>query len=438
MRSRAPASLCVVWAAGAAMGLAGGCGPPTAAGESGSDFALVVAQVPAGVEYTTEVGDVSLDSKYPEGSRVILVRTAGTVGDEIVLSEGLAAAGAPAVAPGGDAILFAGRPAADARWGIYESDANGGRRRHIVRADRDCTDPAYLAANRIVFACADPVNESASGSLPRWSLYTATRGGSEIERITFAPGSTVDPTPLQDGRVLFSMRRGPVESAAGNRFGPFTLNPDGTLVDAFAGNEAPGDSQGVEGLGSHANVLTTLRDDPGWHVVEVVALLPSPAPRGRPSSVDHGITTGTLICYDAARSDGIVGPSVDAPLPARVVVQTLSAVARTTDAPAAAVADAFRSGAPPGQVVVELGSAAVAEDGSFYVEIPADTPVRVLTLQKDGDQIATSGWFWVRPGETRACFGCHPGHEAAPVNKPVDAITRPPVAIGQNPPGGTR
>jgi hypothetical protein len=437
-------------------GLGGGCGPLTAAGESADDLALVVTQVPAGVGYTSDVGELSPNLKYPEGSRVILVPASGTADRAITLSEGLAAAGAPAVAPAGDAILFAGKPTTDSRWGIYEIDASGGRRRLLVQTDRDCTDPAYLAANRIVFACADALPEAVDYGLSRWSLYTASRDGSEPVRITFGPGSAADPTPLRDGRVLFSMQQGPADGAAAARSALFTVNPDGTLLDPFAGNEKQRDAREMQQhrldadvrqtlrddpRWHEADVLQTLPDDPQWHEVEVVALLPSPAPRTRPSSVDHGSTTGTLICYDAARSDGVVGPPVDGPTPTKVVVQTLSAAPPTSDASAGGPTPApgtVGAGALPGRVAVDLGTTAVGRDGSFYLEVPADTPLRIRTLRQDGGEIATSSWFWVRPGEVRACFGCHEGHEAAPVNRPIEAITRPPIRVGGNPGGGTR
>jgi len=441
VRDCRPTPLGVVLAAVATAGLGGGCGPFTAAGESADGPALVVTQVPAGVGYTSDVGEVSPNRKYPEGSRVILVPASGTADDAITLSEGLAAAGAPAVAPAGDAILFAGRPTAGARWGIYEIAASGARRRLLVQGDRDCTDPAYLAANRIVFACADTLTEPGDDSPPKWSLYTASRDGSEPVRITFGPGSAADPTPLPDGRILFSMQQGPAHGAAAAGLALFTLNPDGTLLDPFAGSEKQRDAWGIQRHRLDEDVLQTLHDDPRWHEVEEVALLASPAPRTRPSSVDHGSTTGTLICYDAARSDGVVGPPVDGPMPTKVIVQTLSVEPPTADVPAAGPPPApgtVGAGALLGQVAVDLGATTVGRDGSFYLEVPADTPLRIRTLRQDGGEIATSSWFWVRPGEVRACFGCHEGHEAAPVNRPIEAITRPPIRIGGNPGGDTR
>jgi hypothetical protein len=73
----------------------------------------------------------------------------------------------------------------------------------------------------------------------------------------------------------------------------------------------------------------------------------------------------------------------------------------------------------------EINRSTIEEDGSFFVKVPADVPVRVQTLDDDGREISASAWFWIRPGETRACFGCHESRESAPVNRPIQAISHP-------------
>jgi len=82
-----------------------------------------------------------------------------------------------------------------------------------------------------------------------------------------------------------------------------------------------------------------------------------------------------------------------------------------------------------GDAAVITDRTTVRPDGSFFVELPADRPVRVATVSAAGDVIATSAWFWVRPGEARACFGCHEGHAAAPVNRRLEAIAQPPLRV---------
>ena len=63
-----------------------------------------------------------------------------------------------------------------------------------------------------------------------------------------------------------------------------------------------------------------------------------------------------------------------------------------------------------------LGTAPLASDGSFFVEIPADRLVHCQVLDSDrrvvGNQLI---WMYARPGETRSCVGCHEEPDTTPV-----------------------
>ncbi len=61
-----------------------------------------------------------------------------------------------------------------------------------------------------------------------------------------------------------------------------------------------------------------------------------------------------------------------------------------------------------GTVGVELGTVPLAEDGSFYVEVPADRPLALQAIDGEGRAVINElSWIYTRPGETRACIGCH-------------------------------
>jgi HEAT repeat protein len=55
-----------------------------------------------------------------------------------------------------------------------------------------------------------------------------------------------------------------------------------------------------------------------------------------------------------------------------------------------------------------LGTAPLAADGSFHIEVPADRLIQLQVLDSDrrviGNQVF---WMYARPGETRSCIGCH-------------------------------
>jgi hypothetical protein len=72
-----------------------------------------------------------------------------------------------------------------------------------------------------------------------------------------------------------------------------------------------------------------------------------------------------------------------------------------------------------------VGEAPVEADGSFNVEVPASTPLLLQTLDERGLALATCGWIYVQPKETRGCIGCHEDPELIPENEYVLALRRP-------------
>lgn len=55
-----------------------------------------------------------------------------------------------------------------------------------------------------------------------------------------------------------------------------------------------------------------------------------------------------------------------------------------------------------------LGYTEIEPDGSFKIEVPADVPIAITALDKDGRGFTPhTSWIQVRPGETRTCNGCH-------------------------------
>lgn len=68
-----------------------------------------------------------------------------------------------------------------------------------------------------------------------------------------------------------------------------------------------------------------------------------------------------------------------------------------------------------GSEVVELGTVPLAPDGSFSVEVPADTAIAFQAVDGEGrSELNEMSWIFVRPGEFRGCVGCHSSRQAAP------------------------
>jgi hypothetical protein len=74
---------------------------------------------------------------------------------------------------------------------------------------------------------------------------------------------------------------------------------------------------------------------------------------------------------------------------------------------------------------VAMGTAPVEADGSFFVKVPADRPIRFELLDFRGTVLQQEhGWFWVRGGEQRICVGCHAGPERASENRVPNVLMR--------------
>jgi len=78
---------------------------------------------------------------------------------------------------------------------------------------------------------------------------------------------------------------------------------------------------------------------------------------------------------------------------------------------------------------VVLGEAAVEDDGSFFVEVPADLPLQLELLRGEKVVGRDHSGLWVRPNESRGCVGCHEDPDLAPENATVRAFDRDPDRI---------
>jgi len=275
-----------------------------------------------------------------------------------------------------------------------------------------------------------PPRNEADGWFPAKpsALWARPKGGGEPRRLTFGSASVADPTVLDDGRVLFVSAM-PQAAGAKDRLALFAVNNDGTGVlpyacqhdgapvvrrprevgedrVAFAAADSPGAAERWEFVLS-ARPFRSRAVVPAAQVPEVETMSARPRrPMGRLSTVDPAKKTGILVCLDARRN----GES-DKPLP----------VARVR----------ILSGAP-GEAggTRSLGEMPVAADGSFLVEVPADVPLGVESLAADGRVLKTlPPWFWVRPGESRGCIGCHEPHGMAPRNQRPLASKAAPVKL---------
>ena len=207
-----------------------------------------------------------------------------------------------------------------------------------------------------------------------------------------------DPYPTQDNRLLVVWSPQPAWSSY--------LNPTGEMVQ-----------YGIHWFDfEHGKVGAPVYNDPSYQALNPIAVEPHPLPRIIP---DHGIepekTSGTLLCLNAYLGQ-LDKEAMLAPGQIKKV--------RIIEGFGIHDEDPFFRTFPPGIGYSSFGSssnsisnfeqkrvvgeAPVAEDGSFYVEVPSDTVLHWQTVDEQGMALQDAlTWAWVRPGEHRVCLGCH-------------------------------
>jgi hypothetical protein len=320
--------------------------------------------------------------------------------------------------------------------------------------------------------------------------------GSVTRRSTFNLSSDFSPTVLQDGRVLFTSRQKCADSP--ERFPLLAANWDGTGLNLFCGADQgayfktmacempdrtlvfvesahPTDSGGrlarvsfrrplhsheplSRGTGLYlfphpwpAGTLVVsyssgkesygvylfdfakgmpgerIFDDPKWEDLDAQAVAPRPEPQGLISSVVDSLPWGHLHCLSVYESDL---PEVKAIRKGDVRrVRFVEGVAASATQPRSS-----SSLSAPDAGTRLLGEAPVEPDGSFFVEVPADTPFLIQLLDEQGKVLETMPrWMWVRRGTSRGCIGCHENKELAPENRVSDAVRKAvPFVLRQN------
>lgn len=90
-----------------------------------------------------------------------------------------------------------------------------------------------------------------------------------------------------------------------------------------------------------------------------------------------------------------------------------------------------------GSEVTELGTVPLAPDGSFAVEVPADTAIAFQAVDAEGRaELNEMSWIFVRPGERRGCVGCHQSRQVTPlrIRSSLALSVRPVRLLGQGQP----
>lgn len=379
----------------------------------------------------------------------------------VVLTEEFYAAADPRVNFTGERVLFSARKLASDRWQIWEMKTDGSEKRQVTNCETDCLRGAYLPGEEIAVTVVEHGGERETSH-----LATARMDGSQLQAITVGPAPFELETVLRDGRIVASAPWPLTEEGAKSATRMlYTLRPNGTALESFrcehAHTAARRDAAELED-GSLVYVMDEGEKSSG-RLAEVKRGALQEARIGEmhaayasPQQVSAEQLLVSRQTMPGGRFDLYLMPLTGAVVPRHVYadeklssVQAVSITGRAVpkkywstlnpDSPSgyfisldsrisADAADGSESkpiahvrvfAQEPGKEGGRLlGEAPVEADGSFYVEVPANLPVRFELVTAKGELVrAEHSWVWTRPGEQRGCAGCHGDKSVAPENQ---------------------
>jgi hypothetical protein len=323
---------------------------------------------------------------------------------------------------------------------LYNVQLDGTELRRLTFNPNQNLDPFQMWDGRVIYAAErHPLQP---GALPgRMGLHAIHIEGADMEFYGGGQGRSIQhmPCATERGLVIFVEAQPAAGDGAGQlacveerrphvTYRPLSNDPVHLFLhpSPWKANRILVSRRSADGRGSCAVFLfdadsgqcERVYDSPDHHDVQAVALRPRQRPDGHSTVVDHHYDFGVfygLNCYDA---DERLSPHLVPGMVKRV--RFIEGVPLSAEA--AAPTPGRRGPFVPRRLV---GEAPVEADGSFNVEVPADVPLLLQTLDERGLALETCGWIWVKPKETRGCIGCHEDPERIPENEYVQALRRP-------------
>ncbi|MHC4655605.1 MAG: HzsA-related protein [Planctomycetota bacterium] len=258
-----------------------------------------------------------------------------------------------------------------------------------------CTTTKGLA----VFVEGDSVPWDGSGSLGSVRLRRPLHSYRPLTKVS--DGLFHSPSPLLNGRILVSRR-----------------SSDGD------------DTHGVYCLDPSNGELKLIFDDPDYHDIQAKAVHPRPEPDGRSSVVTEKDPHGRLYCLNVYISDLEKSEWLPAGTVKRLrVLEGIAVNGDTYMQQDERTLGVSVNGIPPVAQRRVLGEIDIEEDGSFNIEIPANTPIELQTLDAEGMALQSCSWIWAKNHEPRGCIGCHEDGELTPENTLAKSVTRPSIKL---------
>ena len=185
---------------------------------------------------------------------------------------------------------------------------------------------------------------------------------------------------------------------------PFPLSDKYFLV---ACQPSAGSQWGIYLVDVFDNMLL-LHEEDGCVLFEPIPVRPSPRPPVIPARVDLASHEATVYLKDIYVGSGLRG------IP-RGAVKTLRLFTYHFNYYGTSGIEDYVGMDGPWDVRRVLGTVPVAEDGSAYFAVPANTPIAIQPLDAEGKAVQLMrSWFTAMPGERVTCVGCHENANNAP------------------------
>ncbi len=412
--------------------------------------------------------------RFPKGAQLLLLHA----GKSEPLVAGFAATADANVSFDAQTVLFAGKQNKKDPWQIWELTLKDRSVRKVIATDGDAESPFYLPGGRMVWAERTPNGfqlQSAPDGHPADGTQWNPTAGPGILPLTYIRGDAFPTGVLRDGRILFEagyplgegstpelylvyadgsgvesvrcdhgrarwggaqLASGDIAFTHGTSLARFTsplahevplASPPAQYAGAIAetasgawlvsARSSTDPHYAIKAWQPGAAALRTVLAESGEDLVEPVTVTQRPRPNRHPSGL-HPWDYANLLALDVRVSrDGALRG-----VPASVRLESQDATGR----------------------ISATGTAPVETDGSFFVQVPSDKPIRFAVLDAKGAVLRREqGWFWIRSGEQRICVGCHAGPERAPDNRvpavllrtitPFDLTGKPPAVAAGGP-----
>ena len=406
--------------------------------------------------------------KRLEGSEIVMFDPAHPNNSLLSISKDFYSATSPSISFNARKMVFSAQKHKGDLWQIYEMRLADLKYEQISNAKSNCLEPAYLPDDRIVYSKESHLKNGAV----QHALFVIDPENSSEERITFSPGSYLSAKVLHDGRLITINQQEFLDKGEPNLM---VMRPDGSKEMRFyKSNQTGKNLLSAKQMQSGDIYLLESNKADKARLVTVSYANPmasrqklSKNIQGDIISIDPLANGNVLLCYKKLNeeypglyefdpieqqlvrtiyknkkyifSDAVLVGSRSRPrkIPSEVKIEEETALLLCQDINFTNQGNNAADGELEKAVSIEvlgldksLGIVDVEKDGSVYLQVKADTPFQIQTLDENGKIVyGPSSWINLRPNERRACVGCHTGNNIVPENRQPLAVTKDPIQI---------